>query len=114
MKRFESLEDVWDVIDLLVIECREVNSRLKKGFDVTKSILNQIPFFTCPSHLHDQKYQSDIKRYMYCSETNVSPYKGDYNQQPYRWVEKYFIIRNAFAKYQNNVIKKAKQDKKGK
>ena len=99
---------------MLVIECKEVNAKLKKDFDVTKSIVNQIPFFTCPSHFYKKEYQTDIRRYMYCSETNISPYPGPYDQQPYRWIEKYFIIRAAFAKFKDTLIKKAKEDKKGK
>ena len=49
---------------------------------------------------------------MYCSETNVSPYKGEYGEQPALWVDTYFIIKRAFAKRESKVIESAKRRKK--
>ena len=109
---FKSEDDVWGVIDLLVQECNDMNEKTGKGFDVANSVIAQIPFFACFNHFISKEYQEDIKRFVYCQETNVQPYEGSYEQQPYKWVEKYFIIKNAFAKKEQNLIEKAK--KKGK
>ena len=49
---------------------------------------------------------------MYCSEFNVPPFKGEYGQQPALWTQKTFIIKQAFAKREKNMIDKAKKDKK--
>tara|TARA_Y100000361_G_C11091654_1_gene306751 strand:+ start:508 stop:687 length:180 start_codon:yes stop_codon:yes gene_type:complete len=53
--------------------------------------------------------QKDIQRYVYCKDNSVSPYSGDYGDQPYDWVQKYFVIKSAFAKLEKNLIEKNKQ-----
>ena len=60
----------------------------------------------------DNDTQKDINRYIYCSEFNVAPYKGDYGEQPSLWTQKTFIIKQALAKREKNTIDKAKKDKK--
>ena len=60
----------------------------------------------------DKSIQKDINRYLYCSEFNVPPYKGDYGQQPSLWTQKTFIIKQALAKREKNTIDKAKKDSK--
>ena len=94
---------------MLIAECKEMNIKSGREFDVANSVIAQIPFFTCPSHFINLEYQEDIKRYIYCQETNVPPYEGPYNQQPYIWVEKYFIIKRAFAKKEKILIEKSKE-----
>ena len=108
---FTCKEDIWDVVDLLIEEVHENNTKGKE-FDVSQSINAQLPFFTCRNHLIDNNTQRDINRYMYCSEFNVPPYKGDYGQQPSLWTQKTFIIKQALAKRENNIINKAKKEKK--
>ena len=48
---------------------------------------------------------------MYCSEFDVPPFKGSYGEQPSLWTQKAFIIKNALAKRQKNLIDKTKKDK---
>ena len=43
---------------------------------------------------------------------NVPAYKGSYGEQPCLWVDKAFVIRNAFAKLEKKQINKVKQDGK--
>ena len=106
---FKSDKDVWKVIDLIIEEVNESNSKGNK-FDVISSIQAQLPFFTCRNRIFNKRDQKDIQRYLYCEKFNVPAYKGDYGEQPYLWVEKAFVIRNAFAKLENKQINKAKQD----
>ena len=108
---FTCKEDIWNVVDLLIEEVHENNTKGKE-FDVSQSINAQLPFFTCRNHLIDNNTQKDINRYIYCSEFNVPPYKGDYGQQPSLWTQKTFIIKQALAKRENNIINKAKKEKK--
>ena len=100
---FERVEDIWEVIDLLVDEVIESN---KKGesFDVTASVSAQMPFFSCYNNIINKDIQKDIQRYIYTTETNVPPYEGDYGKQPALWVDKFFIIKEALAKYEKRII----------
>lgn len=107
-KDFECIDDVWDIIVLLVEEVREVNSNTGKDFDVVESIKSQLPFFSCNNHILDKDLQKDIQRYTYCKDNSVSPYSGSYGEQPYAWVQKYFIMRSAFAKLEKSLIDKNK------
>ena len=83
--------------------------RSGKEFDVSESIIAQIPFFSCNNHIYDKELQKDIQRYTYCKDSSVSAYPGSFGEQPYIWVQKYFVIRNAFAKLEKRIIEKNKQ-----
>ena len=56
----------------------------------------------------EKSIQRDIQRYIYCNETGVPPYEGGYDEQPAVWLDRYFIIKQAFAKKESKVIKDAK------
>ena len=82
--------------------------KFRKDFDKAESIKAQIPFFTCSNHILDKDIQKDILRYSYCKDNSTQPYSGTYGEQPYIWVQKYFIIRSAFAKLEKSMIDKQK------
>jgi len=109
-REFKSQDDVWAVIDLIAQETKKFNEEKGKEFDVVKSIKSQIPFFTCFNHIRDEKYLKLLNKYLYCTETGTPAHKGDYGEQPARWVQYFFIIKNAMAKKMNNVKEKAKKD----
>tara|TARA_R100000808_G_scaffold20899_1_gene45208 strand:- start:11244 stop:11576 length:333 start_codon:yes stop_codon:yes gene_type:complete len=101
---FNSLDDVWNIIDLLIDEIRENEG----DFDEDKSLVVQIPFFTCPNHFYTADIGQDIQRYTYCKDNNVQPYSGSYGEQPARWVKRHFTIKSAFAKKEGMMIDKQK------
>jgi len=70
-----------------------MNEEKGKSFDVAKSIMAQLPFFSCKNMVLDEKSQKDIAKYIYCNDFNVQPYKGSYGEQPKIWIEKSFIIK---------------------
>ena len=109
-REFKSQDDVWAVIDLIAQETKKFNEEQGKEFDVGKSIRSQIPFFTCFNHIRDEKYLKLLNKYLYCTETGIPAHKGDYGEQPARWVQYFFIIKNAMAKKQNMIQEKAKKD----
>ena len=109
-KTFTCENDVWHVVELLIEEIYEINDKGKE-FDVAQSIKSQLPFFTCKNIVFDKEIQKDIQRYIYCNETGVPPYKGDYNDQPALWLDRYFLIKKAFAKRESKVIKDANNTK---
>ena len=111
IKEFRNDEDVWEVIDLIIEETHELNSKGNK-FDIVSSVQAQLPFFTCNNIVYNKDDQKDIDRYVYCEKFNTPAYPGGYGSQPYLWVQKAFIIRNAFAKLESKQIKKAQQDGK--
>lgn len=84
------------------------------GFDVDKTIVAQIPFFTCSNHFYNKEISRDIQRYSYCAENNVAPYPGTYGDQPAKWVRKFTAIKGAFAKKESIMISKSKKDMKAK
>ena len=109
-REFISQDDVWVVIDLIAQETKKFNEQQGKEFDVAKSIASQIPFFTCFNHIRDEKYLKLLNKYLYCTETGTPAHSGSYGEQPARWVQYFFIIKNAMAKKMNNVKEKAKKD----
>ena len=109
LREFKSDKDVWDVIDLLIEEVHEGNKKGKE-FDVAQSIYSQLPFFCCRNIIFDKDIQKDIQRYIYCKDNNVPPYKGDYNEQPALWVDRYFIIKSAFAKKEKQIFNRSMKE----
>ena len=109
-REFKSQDDVWAVIDLIAQETKKFNEEKGKDFDVGKSIRSQIPFFTCFNHIRDEKYLKLLNKYLYCTETGIPAHNGCYGEQPARWVQYFFIIKNAMAKKQNMIQEKAKKD----
>ena len=107
---FKSIDDVWNIVDLLIEEIHEYNEKGKE-FDVAQSINAQLPFFSCRNIFIDSKIQKDIERYVYCKDNNVPPYKGSYGEQPALWVETYFLIKSALAKKEKTMIDKSKESK---
>ena len=105
---FKSDDDVFKVIDLIIEEVKEFNETSGKSFDVSESVVSQMPFFACRNILFDKDIQKDVQRYLYCEKFNVPPYEGGYGSQPYLWVEKAFLIRKYLAKLESREIKKAK------
>ena len=105
---FKSDDDVFKVIDLIIEEVKEFNKTSGKSFDVSESVVSQMPFFACKNRLFDKGIQKDVQRYLYCEKFNVPPYEGGYNKQPCLWVEKAFLIRKYLAKLESKEIKKAK------
>ncbi len=109
-REFISQDDVWAVIDLIAQETKNFNEEQGKDFDLAKSIRSQIPFFTCFNHIRDEKYLKLLNKYLYCTETGIPAHNGCYGEQPARWVQYFFIIKNAMAKKQNMIQEKAKKD----
>ena len=104
---FESKKDIYDVI-LLLIEETEMYNKGGKNFSIPTSIAKQLPFFVCSNLIMDEEYQKAIEKYIYCSETSTPAYKGDYGDQPRKWIQMYFILKQAFAELEKQQIKKAK------
>ena len=109
MRTFACKEDVHDVVDLLIQEVKENNQKGGSEFDVAQSVNSQLPFFACRNILLDKEIQKDIKRYIYCKELGVSPYDGDYGKHPAKWVDRFFIIKNSFAKLEKQQISNSKR-----
>ena len=109
-KLFESKEDVNDIIGLLIDEAKEWNNR-GKNFDIALSVSKQLPFFCCPNSVLTKDYQKSIQRYIYCNETGTQAYNGSYGEQPSRWVQEYFVIKQAFAQKEKAQIDGRRKNK---
>ena len=72
------------------------------------SASKQLYFFACPNVIATQEFASDIRMYHYCKEMNTPAYKGSYQKQPAKWIEKYYIIRGTLNKIEEIQIKKHK------
>ena len=53
-----------------------------------------LPFFACPNKIYDHKCWSDVRRFIYCKQTQTQPYPGPYGSQPRLWIDKYFALQN--------------------
>ena len=109
-RTFKDVNDVWQVIYLLKEEVINFNEQQGKSFDIVESMIAQIPFFTCLNHIRDEKYLKLINKYIYCIETGTPAHKGDYSEQPARWVDYFFIIKNALAKKEKRMRDKATRE----
>ena len=98
---FNNDDDVWDIINKLIEETKEVNEDLGKDFNIAKSIEKQIPFFACKNFTINKESQEDISRYLYCSKFKTQPYPGSYSEQPLRWIKKAFIIKSTLGSRSN-------------
>ncbi len=97
---------------MLIEEIANANLENNTDFSVSKSIHLQIPYFACYNIFIDANIQKDIKRYLYCKELNVSPYSGSFGKQPYIWVDRFFTLKDAFAKLQQTQIDRVKAEQK--
>ena len=91
-RMFTSNKDVKAIMELLVDEVKENNAKCS-SFNIAESVVKQLPFFACPNVLLNSQAQKDISRYVYSQQFGISPYKGTYGEQPYKWVEKSFLIK---------------------
>jgi len=106
-RTFTSKDDVDSVIELLIDEVKQTN---KKGsqFNIADSIVRQLPFFACINVLLDKQSQKDISRYIYSESFGISPYKGSYGEQPSKWVEKSFLIKNNIERKKSEAMRHGK------
>jgi hypothetical protein len=108
---FESEDDVWNIINKLIKETKEVNKNMGKNFKISSSILSQLPFFACRNIILNKESQDDIARYVYSNEFSTPAYKGSYGEQPARWVKKSFIIKTALNNREQKIANKNLKDK---
>ena len=101
-------EDIWNVIELLIAETKEMNEKMGKSFDIASSVSQQLPFFSCMNIMLDRQSQKDVSQYLYCKEFGVSPYPGSFQDHPSEWIKKVFIIKSAINKKEKESYAKAK------
>lgn len=111
-RTFKSKEDVWDVVDILVQETQDFNDAEGKDFDISTSVMNQIPFFACPNIFFDPSIHKDIERFIYCEKFGIPPYSGSFGEQPHKWVARSFAIRKALAKKEKVTMNAMKKGQK--
>lgn len=77
----------------------EVISLNKKGnnFDPHYNVALQVSHFSCPNYFYEKEMSRDIERYIYCNSLGISAYPGSFDEQPNKWIQKYFVLKNAFA-----------------
>ena len=83
-----------------------------KSFDMASSISQQLSFFSCVNIMLDRESQKDISQYLYCKDFNIAPFPGSYGEQPYQWIVKTNIIKNAMNRREERMQKKAQQGAK--
>tara|TARA_R110002020_G_scaffold237025_1_gene449301 strand:+ start:1350 stop:1733 length:384 start_codon:yes stop_codon:yes gene_type:complete len=103
LRTFTSRKDVDDVIELLKEEVY-LNNKEGGSFNVAQAIVKQLPFFTCKNVLFSEQAQKDISRYVYANNFNISPYKGSYGEQPYKWVQKSFLIKKLIESQKTEAV----------
>ena len=106
-RMFTSNNDVNDVIELLIDEVKQ-NNKEGGNFNIAESVVKQLPFFACSNVLINSESQKDISRYIYSQQFGISPHKGTYGEQPHKWVEKSFIIKNVIERKKAEAMKNGK------
>ncbi|QDP64302.1 MAG: hypothetical protein Unbinned4139contig1000_15 [Prokaryotic dsDNA virus sp.] len=84
------------------------NKTQGSSFSTLINIFEQLPFFCCFNNIVDERFQDDISKYIYCTETNTPPYSGSYNNTPASWIEKFYIIKQALQIREKRLMEKAK------
>ena len=107
-RMFTSSDDVEAIIELLVDEVKENNAK-GSSFNIAESVVKQLPFFACPNVLLNSQAQKDISRYVYSQQFGISPYKGTYGEQPYKWVEKSFLIKKVIERKKAEAMDNGRQ-----
>ena len=107
---FSCEQDVWEVVDLIIEETKDMNEQTGKSFSPSSSVKSQLPFFACNNIIYSKQFQKDIERYIYCDNFKISAYPGSYGEQPALWVQKSFIIKKAINKVQNKAIENGKHN----
>ena len=107
-RMFTSNEDVEAIMKLLVDEVKENNAK-GSSFNIAESVVKQLPFFACPNVLLNSQAQKDISRYVYSQQFGISPYKGTYGEQPYKWVEKSFLIKKVIERKKAEAMDNGRQ-----
>tara|TARA_R100000458_G_C8050592_1_gene97903 strand:+ start:111 stop:527 length:417 start_codon:yes stop_codon:yes gene_type:complete len=108
-KLFKTKDDVNAIIGQLINEAEEWNKK-GKNFDVALSVTKQLPFFCCPNLILSKENQKAIQRYVYCNETGTQAYSGSYGEQPHKWLQQYFILKQAFAQKEKAQIDGRRKD----
>ena len=108
---FNNLHDVWNYVKLLQIESDE-HQKEGSNFNTLNNVSEQLPFFMCPNNVIDENSQKDISRYIYTKETGTQPYSGSYGDTPKKWIQKYFIIKQAMMMRENKLRAKAQNGNK--
>ena len=93
VSQFVSDDEVWDVISLITEETRIENTK-GNNFNIAESVMAQLPFFACKNIMLNNASQKDISRFIYSKDFHISPYKGSYGEQPSKWIEKSFLLKN--------------------
>jgi len=107
-RTFKNSNDVWEVVDLIIEETKEMNTTHNKSFDISASVQSQLPFFSCQNFIFDKEIQQDIERYIYCENFKTPAYSGCYDEQPARWVQMSFLIKKTLNRLQNKAVKDGK------
>lgn len=97
------------MIDLLIEETKTMNIEGQK-FNIAESVMAQLPFFACNNLILDKDAQKDIARFIYSKDFGISPYKGSYGEQPARWIEKSFLLKNLIERQKNKAMKNARHN----
>ena len=99
--------EVWEYINKLVHISKGYAKNKGKGFaSIALDIYEQLPFFVCNNLILDNDFQSDIRKYTYCTESGQNPYPVSYGETPALWVDKFFVIRNTLQEYKERIREK--------
>jgi len=101
--------DIWDIIFEIKKEGDSYGIT-----DMTGCITNiyaHLPLFACKNSVYSKDTQKAIERYIYCEKFGVPPFKGAYGDQPKKWIDTTFVIRNALAIKEDFEIKKIRANK---
>ena len=104
MRTLTSDDEVFEVIDLIIEETKEANSK-GGSFNVGESVMAQLPFFACNNIFLNKESQKDIARFVYSRDFGISPYQGSYGEQPAKWVAKSFLLKNLLERQKSKAIK---------
>ena len=93
MQKFESLEDVYEVLLNCYDKC------IKKGFTrLGEALKNQAVFIVNDELLIDQDMQLTIKKHQFCKQFNCPPYPS-LNETPASIVDDFMIIEQETTQF---------------
>jgi len=94
LKEFKDISDVENQLVEVAYESE------KQGYNVGEAVWLEHFYFCNTSDLIDKDSQVLIKSYLYCQESNTSPYES-LNQTPANFIDNWMIVRDEITHIRN-------------
>ena len=98
------------MIGLLYEEADSIHKKRNTDGDPIIDTFYQLQYFCCNNVVLDQDIQNDIRRYVYCKDTDTQAYPGTYGDISYNWIQIHFLLKGAMILNEAEIRKKVQRE----